>query len=170
VTLDQLNRLDEAAARAALERCCGARRWVERVCAAHPWRDGAALVAAAERAFDGLERADWLEAFAHHPRIGDMASLRAKYASSAAWAGEEQRGAAAAGETTLGALAEGNRAYEERFGYIFIVCATGKSADEMLALLRARMPNPPEREVRIAAEEQMKITRLRLAKLLESDG
>jgi 2-oxo-4-hydroxy-4-carboxy-5-ureidoimidazoline decarboxylase len=170
VTLDQLNRLDEAAARAALERCCGARRWVERVCAARPWRDGAALVAAAERAFDGLERADWLEAFAHHPRIGDMASLRAKYASSAAWAGEEQRGAAAAGETTLGALAEGNRAYEERFGYIFIVCATGKSADEMLALLRARMPNPPEREVRIAAEEQMKITRLRLAKLLESDG
>ena len=170
MTLDQLNRLDEAAARAALERCCGARRWVERVCAARPWHDGAALVAAAERAFEGLERADWLEAFAHHPRIGDVASLRAKYASTAAWAGEEQRGAAAAGESTLAALAEGNRAYEERFGYIFIVCATGKSADEMLALLRARLPNPPEREIRIAAEEQMKITRLRLAKLLESDG
>jgi 2-oxo-4-hydroxy-4-carboxy-5-ureidoimidazoline decarboxylase len=170
VTLDQLNRLEDAAARAALERCCGARRWVERVCAARPWRDGAALVAAAERAFDGLERADWLEGFAHHPRIGDVAALRAKYASTAAWAGEEQRGAAAADEDTLAALAGGNRAYEERFGYIFIVCATGKSADEMLALLRARMPNPPEREIRIAAEEQMKITRLRLSKLLESDG
>ena len=170
MTLERLNRLDDAAARTALERCCGARRWVERVCAARPWRDRAALIAAAERAFDGLERADWLEAFAHHPRIGDMASLRAKYASTAAWAGEEQRGAAAAGEAALAALAEGNRAYEERFGYIFIVCATGKSADEMLALLRARMPNPPEREIRIAAEEQMKITRLRIAKLLESDG
>ena len=169
MTLDQLNRLDDAAARAALERCCGARRWVEHVCAARPYRDRAALAAAAERAFDGLERADWLEAFAHHPRIGDMASLRAKYASTAAWAGEEQRGATTAGEVTLEALAGGNRAYEERFGYIFIVCATGKSADEMLALLRARLPNLPERELRIAAEEQMKITRLRLSRLLESD-
>ena len=170
MTLDQLNALDDTATRAALERCCGARRWVERMCATRPYRDRAAFLAAAERAFDGLERADWLEAFAHHPKIGDVASLRAKYASTAAWAGEEQRGAAAAGETTLHALADGNRAYEERFGYIFIVCATGKSADEMLALLRARMPNAPEREIGIAAEEQMKITRLRLAKLLEAAG
>jgi 2-oxo-4-hydroxy-4-carboxy-5-ureidoimidazoline decarboxylase len=167
VTHDQLNRLDDAAARAAFERCCGARRWVDRMCGGRPFRDQAALLAAADRAFEGLERVDWLEAFAHHPRIGDMASLRAKYASTAAWAGEEQRGAAAAGEDTLAALADGNRAYEQRFGYIFILCATGKSADEMLAMLRARMPNPPEREIRIAAEEQMKITRLRLEKLLE---
>ena len=168
MTLDQLNRLDEAAARAALERCCGARRWVEGVCAARPFRDRAALFEAAERAFGGLERADWLEAFAHHPRIGDLAALRAKYASTAAWAGEEQRGAAGAGEAVLAALADGNRAYEERFGYIFIVCATGKSANEMLTLLRARMPNPPEREIGNAAGEQMKITRLRLEKLLEA--
>ena len=168
MTLNQLNRLDDAAARAALERCCGARRWVDGVCAARPFRDRAALFEAAERAFGGLERADWLEAFAHHPRIGDLASLRAKYASTAAWAGEEQRGAAGAGEAVLTALAEGNRAYEERFGYIFIVCATGKSADQMLALLRARMPNPPEREIGNAAGEQMKITRLRLEKLLEA--
>jgi 2-oxo-4-hydroxy-4-carboxy-5-ureidoimidazoline decarboxylase len=167
VTLEPLDRLDDAAARAALERCCGSRRWVERVCDARPFRDRDALFAAAERAFVGLERADWLEAFAHHPRIGDVASLRAKYASTAAWAGEEQRGAAAADERTLEALAEGNRTYEQRFGYIFIVCATGKSAAEMLALLRARLPNPPERELGIAAEEQMKITRLRLARLLE---
>ena len=167
MTLEQLNRLDDAAAHAALERCCGARRWVERVCTARPYRDRAALSAAAEHAFEALERADWLEAFAHHPKIGDVASLRAKYASTAAWAGEEQRGASAAGEATLEALADGNRAYEQRFGYIFIVCATGKSADEMLALLHARMPNPPERELKVAAEEQMKITRLRLEKLLD---
>ena len=168
MTLDQLNRLGDAAARAAFERCCGAGRWVARMCDARPYGDRAALAAAAERAFEGLERADWLEAFAHHPRIGDVASLRARYASTAAWAGEEQRGAAAASDDTLEALADGNRAYEQRFGYIFIVCATGKSADEMLTLLRARMPNPPEREIRVAAEEQMKITRLRLEKLLEA--
>lgn len=170
MTIDQLDQLDDAAARAALERCCGARRWVERVCAARPYRDPAALEVAVERAFAGLERADWLEAFAHHPRIGDLESLRVKYASTAAWAGEEQRGAAAADEEALLALAAGNRAYEERFGYIFIVCATGKSAAEMLALLRARLTNPPEREIRIAAGEQKKITRLRLSKLLEADG
>ena len=168
MTLEQLDRLDEAAARAALERCCGASRWVEQVCAARPFRDRDSLFAAAERAFAELERTDWLEAFAHHPKIGDVASLRAKYASTAAWAGEEQRGAAAADERTLEALADGNRTYEERFGYIFIVCATGKSAAEILSLLRGRLPNPPERELRNAAEEQMKITRLRLAKLLES--
>ena len=126
------------------------------------------MCAAAERAFVGLGPADWREAFAHHPRIGDVASLRAKFAATAAWAGEEQRGAAAAGDDTLAALAEGNRAYEERFGYVFIVCATGKSAEEMLALLRARMPHPPEREIEIAAAEQASITRLRLEKLLES--
>jgi 2-oxo-4-hydroxy-4-carboxy-5-ureidoimidazoline decarboxylase len=168
VTLEHLNRLDEAAARAELERCCGASRWVERVLAARPFRDRDSLFAAAERALEELERTDWLEAFAHHPKIGDVASLRAKYASTAAWAGEEQRGAVAADERTLEALADGNRTYEERFGYIFIVCATGKNAAEMLSLLRGRLPNPPERELRNAAEEQMKITRLRLAKLLES--
>ena len=168
MTLDQLNRLDDTAARAAFERCCGAGRWVERMSAGRPYRDHASLLAAAERAFEALERADWLEAFGHHPKIGDVASLRTKYASTAAWAGEEQRSAAAAGEATLAALAEGNRAYEQRFGYIFIVCATGKSADDMLALLRARLPNPAEREIQMAAAEQMKITRLRLEKLVEA--
>jgi len=168
VTVEQLDRLPEAAARAALERCCGARRWIERMCAARPFRDRAALLSAAQRAFEGLEREDWLEAFAHHPRIGDLGWLRAKYASTAAWAEEEQRGARAAGEGTLAALAEANRAYQRRFGYIFIVCATGKSADEMLVLLCERMPNPPALEILIAAREQMKITRLRLEKLLES--
>jgi 2-oxo-4-hydroxy-4-carboxy-5-ureidoimidazoline decarboxylase len=170
VTLDQLNRLDDAAARAALERCCGARRWVDAVCAARPFADREALFAAAASAFGSLERADWLEAFTHHPRIGDLESARAKYTSTAAWAGDEQRGAATAAESTLAALIDGNRTYEERFGYIFIVCATGKSADEMLHLLHGRVANPPERELRNAAEEQMKITKLRLEKLLESAG
>jgi len=168
MTLEELDRLPLDEARAALERCCGAARWVERMCAARPFRDRAALFSSAERAFAELERRDWLEAFAHHPRIGDIASLRARYAGTAAWEGEEQRGAGAASEATLRALAEGNRSYEERFGYIFIVCATGKSADQMLALLRARISNDPERELAIAAEEQMKITRLRLDKLVDA--
>src|SRR6185503_1116256 len=134
---DELNRLSTAAAHEALERCCGAARWIEAMLAARPFADRAALIAAAERAFAPLVRADWLEAFAHHPKIGDVSALRARFASTAAWAASEQGGAATAAGATLESLAEGNRAYEERFGYIFIVCATGKSAEEMLGLLRA---------------------------------
>ena len=109
----------------------------------------------------------WREAFTHHPRIGDVAVLRERFASTAVWARGEQAGVAAADERTLAALAEGNRAYEARFGYVFIVCATGLKADQMLAMLNARLSNDAETEMRIAAEEQMKITRLRLEKLLD---
>ncbi len=170
MTIEALDALSRDEARAALERCCGASRWVEAVNAARPFGNAAALFAASDRAFSELERGDWLEAFAHHPKIGDVSALRAKFAATAAWAGAEQAGAAAAGEETLRALAEGNRAYEERFGYIFIVCATGKSAGEMLALLRARIGNDPDAELAIAAAEQRKITRLRIEKLLGEGG
>ncbi len=166
MTLAALNALPADEARAAFELCCGAARWAAAMCAARPFEDRAALEAAAERAADALARADWLEAFAHHPRIGDVESLRVKFARTAAWAGREQGGTAGASDATLAALAEGNRAYERRFGYIFIVFATDKSADEMLALLRARLGNEPADELAIAAGEQRKITRLRLAKLL----
>lgn len=164
--LAALNAMTAAEAREALGRCCGASRWVLGLLAARPFADRAALLAAAERAFGPLERPDWLEAFAQHPRIGDVAALRARFAATAAWAGEEQRGALATDEATLSALAEGNRAYEQRFGYIFIVCATGKGAGEMLALLRGRLGNAPELELAVAAGEQKKITQLRLEKLI----
>lgn len=167
MTPAELDRLPEPAARAAFERCCGARRWVEAMVAGRPYGSRAALDAAAERAHGLLGRADWLEAFGHHPRIGDAAALKERFAATAAWAGAEQSGAAAATGTVLAALADGNRDYERRFGYIFIVCATGKGAAEMLGLLRARLGNPPETELEVAAAEQRKITRLRLAKLLE---
>lgn len=170
MTLEALNRLPAAEAREAFARCCGASRWIEAMLAARPFADRAALAAAAERAFEPLARADWLEAFSHHPKIGDVSALRAKFATTAAWAGAEQRGAAGAGEATLAALAAGNRTYEERFGYIFIVCATGKSAEEMLALLEARIGNDPAAEIAIAAGEQKKITRLRIDKLLGEAG
>ena len=170
MTPDALNRLTDAEAIAAFERCCGSSRWTRAMLAARPFTDAAMLLAAAEGAFAPLERADWLEAFSHHPMIGDVTVLRAKFASTAAWAGAEQGGTATAAEATLQALADGNRSYAERFGYIFIVCATGRSAGEMLALLRSRIGNAPEQELAIAANEQRKITRLRLEKLLSENG
>jgi 2-oxo-4-hydroxy-4-carboxy-5-ureidoimidazoline decarboxylase len=166
MTLDELNRIPEPEARLELERCCGAVAWVARMCAARPYASVEELHIRAEQAAVLLGPDDWREAFAHHPRIGDVASLRARFPATAGWAASEQRGAAAASDEVLEALAEGNRAYEERFGYIFIVCATGRSADEMLALLRGRLDHSAAVEFGIAVGEQMKITRLRLEKLI----
>jgi len=165
--LPELNALAPDRARETLARCCGSRAWVEAMLAARPFADGAALRAAAERAALGLARGDWLEAFAQHPRIGDAAALRERFAATAAWAGAEQRGAAGAPGDVLEGLARGNRAYEERFGYIFVVCATGRSAADMLASLEARLSNDPAHELNVAAAEQRKIMLLRLEKLLE---
>ena len=166
IDVAKLNGLPEPEARAALVRCCGSTAWVEGMLAGRPFATEAALLAAAERIESEMTRADWLEAFGHHPRIGqDIESLRRRFAATADWSAGEQAGVSAAGEATLRGLADGNRAYESRYGYIFIVCATGKSADEMLALLQARLHNDPDAELRIAAGEQAKITRIRLGKL-----
>ena len=164
--LHHLNTLPVEEAEAVFLRCCGATQWARQMTARRPFADPAALFAAADEIGAGLSRDDWLEAFAHHPRIGDLESLRTRFANTRAWAAGEQAGAASASEEVLHALAEGNRAYEERFGYIFIVCATGKSAGEMLGLLHARLPNDPAAELHVAAEEQRKITHLRLEKLI----
>ena len=163
--LGRLNAASPPEARADLLRCCGSTRWADRMAALRPFASPADLFEAAETVWEGLDRADRLEAYAAHPRIGDVDSLRAKFASTAAWASGEQAGVAEADEATLAALAGGNLAYEARFGHIFIVCATGKSAGEMLALLQARLANTPEAEAPIAAGEQAKITRIRLGKL-----
>jgi 2-oxo-4-hydroxy-4-carboxy-5-ureidoimidazoline decarboxylase len=160
-----LNSGPEAEAEAALLRCCGSRRWVQAMLARRPFANAEAVWLAASEIEASLLRADWLEAFAAHPRIGDIDSLKKKFATTAAWAKGEQAGVAGAADEILLALAEGNRLYEQRFGHIFIVCATGKSAGEMLTLLLARLPNSPEDELPIAAAEQAKITRLRLEKL-----
>jgi len=132
-----------------------------------PFTSRAEILTCAERGWWKLGESVWREAFTHHPRIGDAAVLRERFAATAEWARGEQAGVAATDEQTLAALAEGNRAYEERFGYVFIVCATGLTADQMLAMLNARLSNDAAAEMRIAAEEQMKITRLRLEKLLD---
>ena len=167
MTLATLNSAPPAAAAEALLRCCGARAWAAAMVAARPFASREALHAAAATAWAALDAADWREAFAQHPRIGDTASLRERFGSTAEWAGREQSAAAQANETTLEALADGNREYEERFGHLFIVRASGRSAAEMLALLRGRLANDPAAELRVAAAQQLEITHLRLDQLLE---
>lgn len=164
-TLNRINALRAADAVDAFLRCCGARRWAMRMTELRPFGSQAELLAAADAAWPELNRDDWLEAFRHHPRIGDLQSLEARFADTGAWAASEQSGVQEAPSAVLAALAEGNRAYEARFGYVFLVCATGLTAVNMLDLLRARLPNEPEDELPIAVEEQKKITRLRLRKL-----
>ncbi len=166
MTIDELNALPPDAAAAEFERCCGARQWVAGMVAARPFAAAAVVHAAADDVWARCGPDDWREAFTHHPRIGDVAGLRQKFASTAGWASGEQAGAAVATDETLQALAQGNQDYEAKFGHIFIVCATGKTADEMLDLLRSRLPNDPAFELRVAACEQHKITHLRLEKLL----
>ena len=166
-TLKDLNEASDQRAHASLERCCGAKRWVDGMLASRPWRNAEALYRAGETVWATMERDDILEAFTHHPQIGaDLAALREKFQTTAAWSGSEQSAVTEASEEVLIALRDGNRAYRDKFGYIFIVCATGKSASEMLELLNARLGNESELELSIAAAEQAKITRLRLEKLL----
>jgi allantoicase len=164
--LARLNALVEPAAVSELSKCCGARRWALEMARRRPFRDREALLSAADEVWGGLGREDRLEAFRAHPRIGSPRDVAAQGAATRAWAEREQAGTSEASEGTLAALAEGNRAYEERFGHIYIVCATGKTASEMLGDLRARLANDPETEERVAASEQAKITRIRLEKLL----
>ncbi|MBJ6108333.1 2-oxo-4-hydroxy-4-carboxy-5-ureidoimidazoline decarboxylase [Hymenobacter sp. BT523] len=167
MTLAELNNLPKPALAETLQKCCGASAWVENMVALFPIADAETLMQQATAVWNKLSEADWREAFTHHPKIGgDVAALREKFASTSTWAEGEQAAVKQASQATLEALAAGNTAYERKFGYIFIVCATGKSAEEMLALLQARMPNKPEDEILLAAGEQDKITRIRLEKLL----
>jgi 2-oxo-4-hydroxy-4-carboxy-5-ureidoimidazoline decarboxylase len=157
--LRRLNSLPDQEARMELLTCCGSRRWAARVSAGRPYADNEALLAAADMAWDVMTPADVREAFAAHPRIGEPSRGGAQERG-------EQSASADADEATRDALAEGNLAYEERFGHIYLVCASGRSAGELLEDLRSRLGNDPATEFRIAAEEQRAITRLRLRKLL----
>jgi allantoicase len=161
--LARLNAMPADDARAALRRCCGSSRWAEAMAASRPFEDPAALLRIAERTWWSLDEAAHREAFAAHPRIGET---RTPAAGDPAWSAGEQRAAAGAADPVLAELAEANRAYFDRHGFLFIVCATGRSAEAMLADLRARLPGSLADELRTAAEEQIKITRLRLGKLL----
>lgn len=148
---------------------CGSTRWAEHVSTRWPFDSTAELHAAADAAFDRLGERDWLEAFEHHPRIGDVEALRARFAESGALSEQEQAGMAGAGEDVVQAIADGNAAYEERFGFVFLVRAAGRSATELLDLQRTRLQNERDTELRIAAEQQREITHLRIDQAFGDD-
>lgn len=156
VKLEELNAMDDTSAIRELLRCCGSTRWASLMARARPFADDAALARTADAMWESLDPQDWREAFAAHPRIG------AGRAGISAWSREEQSGVSGAMGDRLAAL---NLAYEERFGYIFIVCAAGRTGHEILRTLERRMQNDPGEELLEAAGEQRKITALRLAKL-----
>ncbi len=154
-------------AAAALKACCGSTAWVEGMLARRPFKTPAAVLAAADAVWSTAGDDDVLEAFRAHPRIGEQKAAPTQSAQAAGWSRQEQSGVSTASDETRAALAEVNRAYEARFGFVYIVCATGRSADEMLQFARSRMGNERDAELRVAAGEQAKITRIRLEKLLE---
>jgi 2-oxo-4-hydroxy-4-carboxy-5-ureidoimidazoline decarboxylase len=156
-TVAELDAMSESEAAEALRACCGSSRWVDGMTARRPFRSRDALFKAADEEWSRTNENDWLEAFSHHPRIGDR--------STKGWAAGEQQGAQNATVTIQDELARVNREYEDKFGHIYIVCATGKTADEMLAIAKSRMYNDRESELKAAAEEQRKIMQIRLEKL-----
>lgn len=166
MSLLALNTADDAAGSKMLLQCCTSEAWIAGLLKLRPFTSPEALHHAADQAWQGLQEKDYLQSFDGHPKIGDVDSLKAKYATSKALAAGEQALVDSASDELINALASGNTAYEKKFGFIFIVCASGKSASEMLALLEARLPNSREQELQNAAEEQRKIFHLRLDKLL----
>ena len=166
MTLQQLNQLDPVQLKQELTRYCGSAIWVEKMMLVFPVRNDDTLLKEAEKAWFACNENDWLEAFTHHPKIGDIGSLKEKFAATGKWAGEEQSAVNDTSDAVLQALKDGNEAYENKFGYIFIVCASGKSAEDMLGLLQARLPHAAADEIHIAMREQNKITLLRLQKIL----
>lgn len=166
MNLQQFNALSPGEASTLLQQCNASENWSKTVAAGRPYADTAAIKEAAARIWNSLGEKDYLEAFEAHPMIGDVNSLRQKYASTKALASGEQSGAAGADDAVLQELSDLNHKYLEKFGFIFIVFATGKSAQEMLALLKARIGNTRSEEIANAAAEQLKITLLRIDKFL----
>ncbi|MEO6523656.1 MAG: 2-oxo-4-hydroxy-4-carboxy-5-ureidoimidazoline decarboxylase [Mucilaginibacter sp.] len=165
MTIAEFNLLSETEKYDALFKCCGSTSWANLMLTVFPVDSLADILIAADEKWAQCDEEDYLEAFTHHPKIGDKDSLKERFAATATWASNEQSGVNTASADVIDALAKGNRDYEDKFGYIFIVCATGKPASEMLWLLESRLPNDPDREIEIAATEQAKITRIRLEKL-----
>jgi 2-oxo-4-hydroxy-4-carboxy-5-ureidoimidazoline decarboxylase len=160
MTLDELNSASEGVIRESLKQCCGSETWIERMIALRPFDNRSVLLTAADSAWMSLPANDWLKAFAEHPKIGEKSTAR--------WSSEEQRGMEQASMSIAAAMNQLNTQYERKFGWIFIVCATGKSAEQMLSLVTARLQNDPATELGIAAAEQARIIRLRLEKLLNA--
>ena len=161
-----LNSLSAGEAMKELLQCCGSKRWAAKMVDARPFHTLIELITDANEIWRSLDPNDWLEAFRSHPRIGEKKAAESVSAQSQQWSGQEQAGVNTASAETTNALATLNHAYEQKFGFIFIICATGKTSDEMLTALRERLEHDAAEELPIAAAEQCKITELRLKKLL----
>jgi len=164
--LGRLNSLPSRGAERELLKCCGSNNWARLMVAERPFLSLNKLLDSADQIWWSLEPRDWLEAFHSHPKIGEKKAAAATAAEAQRWSEDEQSGTRNAAPETMAALAELNREYEEKFGYIFIVCASGKSSEEMLRILRQRLGNELDEELRSAAAEQAQITQLRLRKLV----
>jgi 2-oxo-4-hydroxy-4-carboxy-5-ureidoimidazoline decarboxylase len=164
-TLTAWNAADEATAFDAMIACCGSKRWARAMVALRPVSSVEMLSEEADRVWSRMEEPDWMEAFACHPRIGERKAAHA-VAQSAAWSAQEQSSTTQAAELVMAELAAGNALYEERHGFTYIVCATGKSAEEMLSILNRRLAGSRDAELREAAEQQRQITQIRLGKWL----
>lgn len=165
--LDAWNVADPDKATHAILACCGAQRWADQMVAARPIPTIAALSEAADRIWATMDESDWIEAFACHPRIGER-KAPSKSEQFSSWSKQEQSGTTSAAQTTMRQLAEGNALYEQRFGFTYIVCAIGKSADEMLRILQQRLASNRVAELKEAAEQQRQILQIRLGKWLLS--
>src|SRR4029077_8497866 len=148
--------------------CCGSRQWAEQLATLPPVATPTQLLEVYDKRWDVLSREDWVEAFRHHPPIGGKQAADKQAAKASRWSSAEQSAAQVAAPAVLIAIAEGNRAYTEKFGYVFLICAAGKTSEEILQAMQQRMSNSSETEMRVAVEEQRKIIRLRLEKLLNS--
>jgi OHCU decarboxylase len=166
--LIKLNSLPGHEAELEFLKCCGSGNWARSMAAERPFSNVEQLIETADRIWRSLDSQDWLEAFHSHPKIGERKSATVTSTEAQKWSESEQAGTREAAKQTMEDLAELNRQYEEKFGHIFIVCATGKTSEEMLDNLRSRINNNPSAELRIAAGEQAKITRLRLHKLINT--
>lgn len=168
LSINRLNALLRDDATQQFMQCCTSTMWANEMVHTMPFSNESQLINAANKCWENLAEDDYLEAFEGHPKIGDVNSLRAKYANTKALASGEQCSVNEASDEILQALAKGNDTYEHKFGFIFIVCATGKSAAQMLQLLEDRLPNSKADELMNAAEEQRKIFQIRITKMLES--
>ena len=166
MSLDKINNASAEQAYDLFEHCCCAPNWINSMVAKRPFKDMSALLAASQRIFLQLSEQDYLTAFTGHPQIGNLATLHEKYASTSGSASHEQSGMSVAEQTLLEEMLDLNKAYLAKFGFIFIVFASGKSAQQMLAIIQSRIGNDRQTELTIASQEQAKITQIRLEKLL----
>jgi 2-oxo-4-hydroxy-4-carboxy-5-ureidoimidazoline decarboxylase len=166
ISVAELDTMPETRAAELLASCCGSSKWVAAMLTRRPFGSRDVVLSAADIVWVALDPADWREAFSHHPRIGERTGARPQPGSGQSWSAGEQARMRDASDTVRADLAEANRRYEDRFGYVYIVCATGRTAEEMLDMARARLGNDPDTELATAAKEQQKIMRIRLEKLL----